>query len=118
MLAGTPEVSPRQFSNWAAAAFRTASSPEPPLMAPVRRSETKGHSPTTQGWPGRSRLTVHSPARHSARPCASAPARAAGEVAPACPAEMSRTGMPEATCATRHSLDSSANRSGGTTKVL
>ena len=45
-------------------------------------------------------------------------ARAAGLVAPACPAETSIGIMPARTWATRHSQDSWANLSGGTTKVL
>ena len=49
MPAATPDGRPNQLVTWAAAAFSTASSPEPPLIAPVRRSDTKGHKPITHG---------------------------------------------------------------------
>ncbi|NCZ90101.1 MAG: hypothetical protein EBY93_04110 [Actinobacteria bacterium] len=57
-----------------------------------------------------------SPARHSATCCTSAPAIAAGAVAPAWPAERSSTGMPASTATSRHLHASLANLSGGTTK--
>jgi len=116
--AATPEGSPSQFVTWAEAAWMTASSPEPPLMAPVRRSDTNGQSAMTHGCPGFRRLTHVSAARHSASPWASDPASAAGEVAPACPADTILIGMSRLTWATMHRAASSAKRSGGTTNVL
>ena len=56
--------------------------------------------------------------RHSANAWARDPASAAGEVAPACPAESRLIGMPVSTWATMQPADSSAKRNGGTTKVL
>ena len=106
--AATPDGRPSQLATWAAAAIITASSPEPPVMAPVRRSETNGQSPMTHGWPGFSRLTQVRADRHSARAWASDPARAAGDVAPACPAESRLMGMPQFTWATMERTASSA----------
>ena len=39
------------------AAVSRACSPEPPDMAPVRKSETKGQVPNMAGWPGATALT-------------------------------------------------------------
>ena len=50
--------------------------------------------------------------------CATAPAMAAGAVAPACPADSNSTGMPARTAASITWQDSVAKRSGGTTKQL
>ena len=54
----------------------------------------------------------------SASACAMAPAMAAGAVAPAWPADSSRTGMPAFTASSITWQDSVAKRSGGTTKQL
>ncbi len=94
MPAQAVEGSSKCSSSWAAAALATAASPPPPLMAPVRRSEMKGMKAKMQGWPGESASTTIRPARHSARPCARAPASDAGLVAPAWPAEQICNGMP------------------------
>ena len=77
-------------------------------MEPVRRSDTNGHSPMTHGCPGLMRLTQVSADRHSASAWASDPARAAGEVAPAWPAESRLMGMPVRTWATMERTASSA----------
>ena len=49
MPAATPDGRSSQFTIWAAAAVITASSPDPPLIAPVRRSDTNGHMSNEQG---------------------------------------------------------------------
>ena len=58
----TEETKPKWFAIWALAAISSASSPPPPEKPPVRRSETNGHMPKSNGLPGRIMLTT---ARHA-----------------------------------------------------
>ena len=111
-----PMGSPKWWPTWAQAADRMPCSGEPPDMAPVRRSETKGQVPRIAGAPGLIAFTYTSPPRHSAQAWDTVPARHGGAVAPACPAESSNTGIPPSTATRRHSRASSANFIGGTTK--
>ena len=66
----------------AAAALATAASPEPPVIAPVRKSEINGRKARMHGNAGCIMLTSTSPASDSASPWARAPASAAGLVRP------------------------------------
>ncbi len=98
------------------AALTSASSPLPPVKAPVRRSETKGQGPTMTGKPGSTMSTSNRPASASAVACTTAPASAAGAVAPAWGATTTHTGAPNLMASTQTSALSQPYRSGEMTQ--